>query len=358
MMKIKLVYRYRAGVYECVAHSVGDRRSEAARRARGEASSPYFSFHWDRAERGRLNVARKDRSRGNFEPVSGLSRHGQSSKLGMHKMELGDSVYAAERIMKKRIRKNKVEYYVKWKGWKPKHNTWEPEENILDPRLIQSFERGEELRRQGRKREREHSPIERARSGSEERQPPPVKRKAEVLSKESGKIGVTITMSPPAKKHDAKVNGRTHSQPPLAAPPGGAAAPASPAAEAAAPRTGPRRAPHSPEEADAHTPPERERRTDTQPTATAPAEPKGARPPPPTPQQEDEDSWGEPPVTPAPPPPPAPKRGSAYWCARSPVADQIFITDVTVNLQTVTIRECRTQDGFFRAREGRPLDVT
>lgn len=26
-------------------------------------------------------------------------------KLGMHKMELGDSVYAAERIMKKRIRK-------------------------------------------------------------------------------------------------------------------------------------------------------------------------------------------------------------------------------------------------------------
>lgn len=27
------------------------------------------------------------------------------SKLGMHKMELGDSVYAAERIMKKRIRK-------------------------------------------------------------------------------------------------------------------------------------------------------------------------------------------------------------------------------------------------------------
>lgn len=29
----------------------------------------------------------------------------QPIKLGMHKMELGDSVYAAERIMKKRIRK-------------------------------------------------------------------------------------------------------------------------------------------------------------------------------------------------------------------------------------------------------------
>lgn len=299
-------------------------------------------------------------------------------------MELGDSVYAAERIMKKRIRKNKVEYYVKWKGWKPKHNTWEPEENILDPRLIQSFERGEDLRRQGRKREREHSPVERARSGSEERHPPPGKRKAEVLSRESGKIGVTITMSPPAKRHERadrperlerqdrpdpiKVNGtRTPvlappQPPPSAAPPGGAAAPASPAAEAAAPRTGPRRAPTSPEEADAHTPPERERRTDTQPTATAPAEPKGAQPPPPpaVPQPEDEDSWGEPPVTvaPPPPPPPTPRRNAAYWMARSPVADQIFITDVTVNLQTVTIRECRTEKGFFRPRDPRPLDVT
>ncbi|XP_045542900.1 chromobox protein homolog 7 [Papilio machaon] len=297
----------------------------------------------------------------------------------MHKMELGDSVYAAERIMKKRIRKNKVEYYVKWKGWKPKHNTWEPEENILDPRLIQSFERGEEQRRQGRKREREHSPVERPRSTSPPPHPPPGKRKAEVLSRESGKIGVTITMSPPAKRHDAKPNGaRTaqHAPPPPAAPPGGAPAPVSPAAEAAAPRTGPRRPPHSPEEADAHTPPERERRadrTDTQPTAAAPAEPRGARPhphphlPPATPLTappavppaaplEDEDSWGEGEAAAAPAPPP--RRGAAFWLSRSPVADQIFITDVTVNLQTVTIRECRTEKGFFRARETKSLDVT
>ncbi|XP_073943501.1 chromodomain protein polycomb [Choristoneura fumiferana] len=276
----------------------------------------------------------------------------------MHKMGLGDSVYAAERIMKKRIRKGTVEYYVKWKGWKPKHNTWEPEENILDPRLIQSFERGEDLRRP-RKREREHSPSERARSGSDERAPPPGKRKAQVLSQESGKIGVTITMSPPAKRHETKVNGSRTAPPalppPPAAPPGGAADPASPAAEAAAPRTGQRRVPHSPEEADAHTLPERERRTQTQPAATAPAEPKGARPPPPSTPQEDDDSWSEPPsATPA----TQPRRGAAYWMARSPVADQIFITDVTVNLQTVTIRECRTERGFFRPREARPLDVT
>ncbi|XP_021915621.1 polycomb group protein Pc isoform X2 [Zootermopsis nevadensis] len=58
-------------------------------------------------------------------------------------LSMGDRVYAAERIMKKRVRRGRVEYFVKWKGWSQKHSTWEPEENILDGRLIDIFEQGQ-----------------------------------------------------------------------------------------------------------------------------------------------------------------------------------------------------------------------
>ncbi|XP_077389030.1 E3 SUMO-protein ligase CBX4 [Festucalex cinctus] len=60
----------------------------------------------------------------------------------------GEHVFAVEGIEKKRIRKGKIEYLVKWRGWSPKYNTWEPEENILDPRLLVAFqyrERQEQL---------------------------------------------------------------------------------------------------------------------------------------------------------------------------------------------------------------------
>ncbi|XP_034044257.1 E3 SUMO-protein ligase CBX4-like [Thalassophryne amazonica] len=60
----------------------------------------------------------------------------------------GEHVFAVESIEKKRRRKGRVEYLVKWRGWSPKYNTWEPEENILDPRLLDAFqdrERQEQL---------------------------------------------------------------------------------------------------------------------------------------------------------------------------------------------------------------------
>ncbi|XP_064617606.1 chromobox protein homolog 8-like isoform X2 [Liolophura sinensis] len=49
-------------------------------------------------------------------------------------------IFTADYIQKRRYRKGKIEYLVKWKGWSVKHSTWEPEENILDPKLIDTFE--------------------------------------------------------------------------------------------------------------------------------------------------------------------------------------------------------------------------
>ncbi|CAF1118570.1 unnamed protein product [Adineta ricciae] len=48
-------------------------------------------------------------------------------------------VYTAEKILLKRIRKGKAEYYIKWKGWASRWNTWEPEKHILDKLLIADF---------------------------------------------------------------------------------------------------------------------------------------------------------------------------------------------------------------------------
>lgn len=59
---------------------------------------------------------------------------------------VGDRVFAAEAILKRRVRKGRLEYLVKWKGWAMKHSTWEPEENILDDRLIMGFEQKERER--------------------------------------------------------------------------------------------------------------------------------------------------------------------------------------------------------------------
>lgn len=390
-------------------------------------------------------------------------------------MELGDRVYAAERIMKKRNRKGIVEYYVKWKGWSQKHNTWEPEENILDGRLIELFESSQKNESGGKRgpkrKERKEVPREietededvskplnlkgntrqstkrnsktytkvESRSGdesqdeslpqlttstkdshnkkneeleviasaaeddetktgledtfetpstplvnttenensnsssSDDRKPllsrietTGTKRKAEVLSKESGKIGVTITTSspkscspPPAKisKVSLRPNGRQskhEDETPTSAIPS-ASSPAVLTATAPISNEDKRQAmdkrqaitdaalPHC-STREAASPNETEKRPENIELNSDKKEDKANV----QANGHNSDELAE--LT---------SPGSEYWLSRNPVADQVFITDVTVNLKTVTIRECKTEKGFFKEREdnNEPSDV-
>ncbi len=51
------------------------------------------------------------------------------------------TIFSAEKILELRKRSGKGEYLVEWLGYPKNQSTWEPEENILDKRLIENLEK-------------------------------------------------------------------------------------------------------------------------------------------------------------------------------------------------------------------------
>ena len=80
----------------------------------------------------------------NTECVQGLTAVPAAEQPQSHPEQFtvnNQTVFGAERILKCRKRKGKSYYLFKWLGYLESQSTWEPEENILDKRLIENFKK-------------------------------------------------------------------------------------------------------------------------------------------------------------------------------------------------------------------------
>ena len=69
-----------------------------------------------------------------------VTKNDPDSNYNKKKRGKKNQEYIVEKILKKRTRYGKVEYFLKWKGYSDSVNSWEPNENLNCEELIKQFE--------------------------------------------------------------------------------------------------------------------------------------------------------------------------------------------------------------------------
>ncbi|XP_076901548.1 chromo domain protein LHP1-like isoform X2 [Bidens hawaiensis] len=84
------------------------------------------------------------------EPEADVNNNNNNNGDGDERPKLAEGFYEIESVRKKRSRKGKIQYRIKWRGWPEAANTWEPVENLMScSDIIDAFE---ERMRSGKQR--------------------------------------------------------------------------------------------------------------------------------------------------------------------------------------------------------------